>query len=240
VTGRSFFFAAFFMLISVLTSLAAEEDSVDDARRGPDWLPPGSVSPSVERYSFEVQARLQTRIPAFQRGALASIRERLSTEDRNELRIATVPLVVDLLDAEYRILEFPRDYRIDETTRLLALEVLAELGGTTARSRIQLSVVEDDDETIRAGAAQLLVKHSGDTPEEDLSVVSRALLRSVRRGGSEGEVRRLLGAARQLSIRVWDPVSPELLDALVLVAGGSYSASLRSAAISFLEELADR
>jgi len=218
----------------------AEDRPGEDTTRGPDWLPPGSVSPSVERHALEVQARLQTRIPEFQRGALVSIRGRMGIDDRNELRVAAVPLVVDLLDAEYRILEFPRDYRIDETTRLLALEVLAELGGPAARSQIRLSVLEDDDEAIRAGAAQLLVTHTGDTPEEDLVAVSRALLKSIRRGGSEGEARRLLGAARQLSVRVWDPVNPELLDALVLIAGGGYSASLRSAAISFLEELADR
>ncbi|MFP4211632.1 MAG: hypothetical protein ACLFR8_10345 [Alkalispirochaeta sp.] len=216
-----------------------EEDAVENTT-GADWLPPGSVSPAVERHALEIQARLQTGIPSFQREALFSIRSGLANGDRNEMRIATVPLVIDLLDEEYRILEFPRDYRVDETTRLVALEVLAEVGGAAARSQIRISVTDDDDATIRAEAARLLATYPGDTPEEDLSAVSRALLRSVHRGGSTAEVYRLVGAARELSVRVWDPSNPELLDALVLIAGGGYSASLRSAAISLLEELADR
>jgi hypothetical protein len=142
----------------------------------------------------------------------------------------TVPLIIDLLDENYRILEFPRDYRVDVTTRLAALETLAFLGGATARGQLRETLSQDGDGAIRAGAAQLMASRPGMTPEEDYAAVSEALYRAVRRSSPESEVIRLLTAAQTLSERVWDPENPQLIQALVLIHEGRYSRSVRSTA----------
>lgn len=214
-------------------------DSIEPDSRA-DWIPVGAVSPGVERRAIETRARIETRVPMMQREALRGIKEELRQGNHVELRIATVPLVIELLDLEYTILEFPRDYRIDGQTRMLALEVLAELGGSEARRQLRKSVLSDDDETIRAGAAQLLASHSGSDPETDLRVVSQALSSAVQKGAPASEVTRLLRATRVLAPRVWDPEVPILLETLVAIHQGGYSGSLRREAFAFLEWLADR
>ena len=228
-----------FSVNNVAFSQEASQDSFE-TRRPADWIPVGTVSPAIERRAIETRARIETRIPRMQRDALRGIREELDGDDRLELRIAAVPLVIELLALEYSILEFPTDYRVDSGTRLLALEVLAELGGTEARRQLRESVVSDVDETVRACAAQLLAFHSGADPETDLRVVSNALAAAVRKGASESEVTRLLEAARAFVPRVWNPEVPSLLEALVSIHQGAYSRSLRRNAFSFLEWLAER
>ncbi len=215
-------------------------DDTEIRRDGPDWIPADTVSPEVERRAMEARARLESRSPELQREALGMIQADMETYGRGPMRIAATPLVVDLLGLEYRILETPRDYGVDTPTRLLALQVLADLGGETAREQIRESVFADADETIRSSAAELLARAPGSEPETDYQAVNDALARAVRRGSGDQEVLRLLASAERLSHRVWNPEYPPLLEALVQISSGSYSSSIRRRAMSFLEALSER
>lgn len=215
-------------------------DDVGQRRDGPDWIPVGSVSPIVERRALETRARLESRSPRLQQEALGMIRSDIETYGRASMRIAATPLVVDLLGLEYRILETPRGHSVDVPTRLLALRVLADLGGDPARRQLRESVRIDSDETIRASAAQLLASIPGSEPDADYHTVGDALLRAVRRRDSEQEIARLLTAAERLSGRVWNREYPPLLESLIEISGGSYSSSIRRRAMSFLEDLSER
>jgi hypothetical protein len=206
----------------------------------PDWIPAGSVSPPVARRAVEMRARLQSTSPELQRSALTQISADINEYGRGEMRTAVVPLVVELLSQEYRILQFPRNFRVEYGTRLSALEVLARLGGEEAREQLRYSVTGDSDDSVRTRAAQLLANTTGTDPDEDLHVVSVALLAAVRSRRDEAEMYRLLHAAATLSRRVWNPEHPDLLRALIAIHDGSYSRGLRNSAISLLEELANR
>jgi hypothetical protein len=168
------------------------------------------------------------------------IRADIRTYGRASMRIAATPLVVDLLGIEYRILETPQGFTVDAPTRLLALQVLADLGGEPARQQLRESVRIDSDETVRASAAHLLAHVPGSEPDADYRTVGDALFRAVSRRDSQEEISRLLLAAEQLSERVWNPEYPPLLQALVEIAGGGYSSSIRRRAMSFLEDLSER
>ena len=180
--------AAFAFLVAGV-SLPAEDPSTEV-----DWVSADSIPPAIVRHGVEMKARLQTRIPEFQRQALRTIRYETDPKFHLEVRAVHVPLIIDLLDENYRILEFPRDYRVDVTTRLIALETLAFLGGEEARGQLRETLSRDDDAAIRAGAAQLMASRPDMTPEEDYGAVSSALLRAVRQSVSESEIVRLLTA----------------------------------------------
>lgn len=227
-------------LLPVLVLFAAGHAYTQESVSDVDWVPVDSIPPAIIRRGAETKARLQTRIPELQREALRTIRHETEPAFHQEVRTVTVPLIIDLLDEDYRILEFPRDYRVDVTTRLVALETLAFLGGETARGQLRETLSRDDDGAIRATAAHLMASRPDMTPEEDYAAVSEALHRAVRRSSPESEVMRLLTAAETLSQRVWDPENPDLIQALVLIHEGRYSRSVRSTAMSFLEVLANR
>lgn len=228
------------LLFSSLLAVTVVADDTEDRRDGPDWIPAGTVSPLVERRALETRARLESRSPDLQRQALGMIRTDIDTHGRGPMRIAATPLVVDLLGLEYRILETPRGYGVDAPTRLLALRVLADLGGEPARRQIRESILVDADETVRASAAELLAYAPGSEPQTDYHTVSEALIRAIRRGKGEQEVLRLLASAERLSHRAWNPEHPPLLEALVQISAGGYSSSIRRRAMSFLEDLSDR
>ncbi len=228
------------LLLTSLLAVAVVADDEADRRDGPDWIPAGTVSPAVERRALETRARLESRSPQLQRQALGMIQTDIETYGRGSMRIAATPLVVDLLGLEYRILETPRGYGVDTPTRLLALQVLADLGGEPARRQIRESLLIDADETIRASAAELLAYEPGSEPQTDYQTVSEALIQAIRRGEGEQEVLRLLVSAERLSHRVWNPEHPPLLEALVQISTGGYSSSIRRRAMSFLEDLSDR
>jgi len=175
-----------------------------------------------------------------QRQALGMIRTDIETYGRTSMRLAATPLVVDLLGLEYRILETPAGYGVDTPTRLLALQVLADLGGEPARQQIRESVLIDSDETVRASAAELLAHAPGSDPHADFHTVSDALFQAVRRREGEQEVLRLMNSAERLSHRVWNPEYAPLLEALVQISAGGYSSSIRRRAMSFLEDLSER
>ncbi len=242
-----------FCLIAILSThcreTAADElddstgpDIVDDKPQlpTPDWIPAGTVSPAVARRAIEMRARLQSTSPEFQRGALSQISSDIDRFGHSEIRAAAVPLIIDLLSQEYRILQFPHNYRVEHDVRVFALEVLAELGGQESREQIRYSVTGDIDDTVRIRAAQLLAHTTSPDPDGDLHVLSTALLSAVRAHRSEAEIVRLLYAATELTQRVWNPEHPDLLRALIVIHDGAYSRGLRNFAISFLEELANR
>ncbi len=218
---------------------AASDDRIPSADR-PDWIPVGSVSSEVERRAVETRVRLQSRFPEIQRDALRSIRGDIERYGRAQMRIATVPLVIELLDMEYRILETPVDYRVDSATRIDALILLADIGGNEARGQLRATLRTDIDSAVRVSAAQLLAAVPGEDPDGDLQAVAEALGSAARRGQNDGEIRRLVAAARVISRNAWSPEYPPLLDALITIASGPYSSSSRSEAMSLLEELADR
>ncbi|MFO8043980.1 MAG: hypothetical protein R6U25_12315 [Alkalispirochaeta sp.] len=228
------------LLIAGLLGAGLSADDQPDPRDGPDWIPVGSVSPEVERRALETRARLESRSPGLQRQALRMIRSDIETYGRASMRLAATPLVVDLLGMEYRILETPQGYTVDAPTRLLALQVLADLGGEPARGQLRESVRIDADGTVRASAAQLLARIPGSDPDSDYRTVGETLLRAVKRNDSPEEIARLLSATQQLSGRVWNAEHPAVLEALVALSGGTYSSSIRRRAMSFLEDLSAR
>lgn len=232
--------AARLLVLLAVSLVAVPAQEADGRRDGPDWIPVGAVPPEVERRAMETRARLESRSPPLQRAALTAIRSDIDDWGRGAMRTAAVPLVVDLLSQEYRILETPRDYRVDADTRLQALGVLAELGGETARRQLRATIATDDDPAVRAAAGQYLASVPGGSPQEDFRAIARGIAASHRRGGPEGELYRLLRAAERMAEIVWDPEDPVLLEALVGIAGGSYSSSVRTRAMSFLESLSER
>ncbi|MCG8477581.1 MAG: hypothetical protein MI724_00665 [Spirochaetales bacterium] len=218
---------------------AATENEASVSER-PDWIPVGSVSPEVERRAVETRVRLQSRLPEIQRDALRSIGRDVERYGRAQMRIAAVPLVIELLGMEYRILETPVDYRVDSATRIDALILLADIGGNAARGQLRATLRNDIDSTVRVSAAQLLAAVPSDDPDGDLQAVAEALGSAARRRQDDGEIRRMLAAARVISRKAWNPEYPPLLDTLIMIASGPYSSSSRSEAMSLLEELADR
>jgi hypothetical protein len=231
-SGLPFHLSFCLILWAVIFPAAAQEN--------PDWIPVGSVPPEVVRRAVEMRARFESQVPEFQRAALRTIRDDIPRYGRATMRLAAAPLVIDLLSMEYRILETPRDYRIDAQTRLQALITLADLGGAPARDQLRSTLRDDSDGAIRSSAAALLADVPGGDPDLDYRAVGDAVARAVRAGSDDGELQRLIAAAQILSYRVWNPEYPPLLQALVQVAGGSYSSSTRNAAMSFLEDLVDR
>jgi len=235
-------------ILSILVFLASpwgpvsvfSSDPPSPAKEFPDWIPAGTVSPAVARRAVEMQARFQSRNSQMQQSALTQISQDIDRYGRTEMRIAAVPLVIELLNQDYRILQFPRDYRIDTTIRLSALELLGRLGGTDARSQLRYSLRNDTDGVLRARAAQLLADTTGDDPDGDLQAVSTALLATVGARRDEAEVMRLLNAAQTLTYRTWNPENPDLLRALILIYDGPYSRRLRNSAMVLLEELSER
>lgn len=213
---------------------------VQSEERVADWIPVGAVAPEVERRAIESRARLASPDPFAQRAALAMIRRDAERFDVREMRIAAVPLVIDLLGNEYTILEFPVDVRIDVSTRVEALELLGVLGGERARSQIRDSVLVDRDPVVRVQAAQILARRLGDDPDSDLAVVARSLRESVDGRGDEAEIARMLGVVTTLVERAWEPATRDLLEALVAIVGGPYSSSSRREALDLLESLAER
>ena len=238
MSGRIAIILLFTLLPASIRPYAEEISPTDD--RNADWIPAGSVSREMERRAIELQTRLQVRSPGIQREALLDIQRDLDLFTRKESRIATAPLVAELLDMDYSILEMPVDYRVDGPTRLLALDVLSRIGGEEAWAQLRETLQYDSDGTIRAAAAQLLARNVTDQPQLDYEIASRALRRVVRARGEEAEVTRILQAVRSMSERVWSPDVPALLEALVLIHEGRYSSGLRNSAMSFLEELAER
>ena len=226
--------------IAVTQEVVPAPDASKSTGEQPEWIPVGSVPPEVERRALQTQTWLQSRSPVFQRQALGMIQEDIARYGRATMRIAAVPLVVDLLGEEYRILQTPTDYSVDPIIRLQALGLLATLGGDVARKQLRDSLSSDDDASVRAGAAHFLAAVPGSTPDEDFQAVGDALQRAVRRGAPEEEIVRLLIAARELSTRTWNAEYAPLLDALVGIASSGYSSSTRNRAMSFLDALSER
>ena len=210
------------------------------AENRPDWIPSGSVSPAVERAAVQHRAYLQSRIADTQLAGLRTIRDDVDRYGRTEMRIATVPLITDLVRMEYRILNVSAGYIVDSAIRSEALLLLAHIGGAEARNQLRESLLVDSDGTVRATAALLLAENPGGDPDGDLAAVSRALYNAVRRRNSDGELHRLLGAARAISRRAWEPEHRELIESLGAIVSGSYPSSLRRTALVMLEELAGR
>lgn len=204
-----------------------------------DWIPVGSVPEPVVRSALEAKARFQSGSLPLQRGAIDLIRGDIERYGTGALRIAAVPVLVDLLGIEYRILEVPTDYHVDPRLRVDALQLLSTLGGEEAITQLRESVLTDDDAAVRTSAAILLASGPSDDPDRDLDTISRALSSAVRRG-AESEVSRLLAAADAARRRAWSPEHPLLIESCIGIVQGPYSASLRRRATDLLEELAER
>jgi hypothetical protein len=238
--GSIAIYIAFAFISSSADWLCADEPSASrETEPSADWIPVGSVPPPVVRSAVEARARIESRSIEMQRYALSLIRDDMNEYGVAPLRIAAVPILVDLLGYEYRILEVPFDYTIDATIRIDAIVLLSELGGAPATDQIRETIVRDDDESVRVVAARSLARSPSDDPDRDLAVIARALRRAADLG-RESEVAQLLTAARIVRERTWNPGNRDLIESLVGIAGGSYSASIRNRAVELLEELAER
>ena len=224
-------------IILVPVAFVASQSQEVDPRA--DWIPVGAVPDEVVRTALEARARFESGSIDLQRGALQIIREDIREYGASPLRIATVPVLVDLLGFEYRILEVPTDFHVDPMIRVGALQLLADLGGDVAASQLRETILVDRDESVRVTAAMLLASEPSDDPDTDLSIISRAFYRATR-GGTESEVSRLLAAADSARRRAWTPENPMFVSGLVAIVQGPYSASLRRRAMDLLEELAER
>lgn len=226
------FFACGTILLATL-SLPAQDYQ-------PDWIPVGSVPEPLVRRAVEARARLESGSIPLQRSALRLIEADIERFGVAEVRIATVPLVADLVSYEYRVLRMPRGSSVPSDLRVDAVSLLGRLGGVEADRQLRESIRLDPDGAVRARAAQVLASRPGADPESDYETISRALLAAVRRGDGEAEVARLMTSAATAARRVWSADNPDLLLALVLIYEGPYSSSTRASAFAILEELADR
>lgn len=223
----------FFFCAALAATVASGEDR-------PDWIPVGAVSEELERQALTHRAFLQNRSREVQQAGLQAIRADLDRYDAADLRLAVVPLVRDMLGLEYRILDVSSRYRVDTPTRVDALQLLWDIGGSEAREQLRESISVDTDATVRGVAATLLAQRPSPEPDRDLQSVADALYRATRRSSSEAELHRLLRATERISQDVWDPQSPELLQALTAIVTGPYPSSLRRTAFAMLEDLSRR
>lgn len=235
---RRFRYSTLLFILTAIIRLPAQADGIETDPRA-DWIPVGSVPDPVVRTALEAQVRFQSGSLTIQRVAIDLIREDIDQYGIAALRIAAVPVLVDLLGLEYRILEVPTDYHVDPRLRSDALELLSELGGDEAIDQLRESVLTDVDESVRVRAALLLAIDPSDDPDLDLETISQALYRAAR-GGRQSEVDRLLTAADRAWRRAWSPENPMLIASCIEIAQGPYSASLRRRAIELLEELSER
>lgn len=215
------------------------QSSQDEWDPRADWIPVGSVPDEVVRTALEARARFETGSIDLQNGAFRIIRNDMDEHGMTALRIAAVPVLLDLLGLEYRILEVPTDFHVDPRVRVGALELLADLGGDSAVVQLRQSILDDEDEAVRVTAAMLLASEPSDDPDTDFATISRAFYVAVRRG-AESEVSRLLDAANTARLRAWSQDNPYFLSGLVDIVQGPYSGSLRKRAMDLLEELAER
>lgn len=234
---RTRYLAIFFLLVSAFPATSQQSDSSADPRA--DWIPVGSVPDEVVRTALEARARFESGSIELQRGAIAIIREDLEEHGTSSLRIAAVPVLLDLLGEEYRILQVPMDFHVDPRIRLGALELLSELGGDAASMQLRRSILDDQDEAVRVTAATLLSSEPSDDPDLDMDAISHAFYLAARRG-AESEVARLLIAADAVRRRTWSRGNPDFIAGLLATVQGPYSASLRRRAMDVLEELAAR
>lgn len=198
----------------------------------------GSVPPELERRALVARAMFETLNPDQQAAALGDLERDLERYGSATMRIAAVPIVVDLLGQDYRIVEAPLDYRIEPTLRVRALQFLADVGGPEARDQLRWTLHSDRDSAVRRAATRFLQATPTDDPDGDLAAVADALAAAVRRGSDDREVATLIAAAAHLSQFTWQRDNPILLRGLVDVASGPYSSTTRSAAIDLLEGLA--
>lgn len=214
--------------------------AAQEAAPAPDWIPVGSVRPEVARRAVTARAQFESGDAGMQRSALQAIARDVERYGRAELQTAAVPLIVDLLGTEYRILETPRPLSLEPRVRIEAMELLGRIGGSEAREQLRHSLEAERDPTLRVAAASYLASMAGPVQDSDYQAIADAFARAVRRGGSETEITRLLPILQDMSVQVWSPEYRPLLEALVVVAGGPYSSSARSRAMSFLEALSER
>ncbi|SIQ97138.1 hypothetical protein SAMN05920897_12021 [Alkalispirochaeta americana] len=222
--------------------IAGENENLHSSREAdrPHWIPVGRVSRELEQQALQQRVFLEHHSQSIQRQGLAMIRSSLDLFDRADLRLSAVPLVVDMLDREYRILRVPARYQVDSPTRTEALHLLADLGGETAREQLRRSLEADSDGTVRATAALLLARSPQTSPDQDLASIAASLRQATRRGGPEEEIHRLLQAARNMIPQAWEPEIPDLVYALGEIVQGPYSSGLRRSSLSMLEELIRR
>lgn len=214
--------------------------AVVPAQQRADWVPVGSVPVELERRVLVVRALFATLDPEQQASALGDLERDLERYGSGAMRIAAVPIVVDLLAQDYRIVEAPLDYRIEPALRVRALRFLATVGGPTAREQLRWTLRNDRDGAVRRTATHFLQATPSDDPGRDLAAVAQALAAAIRRRSDDGEVATLIAAVAQLATRTWQRDDPTLLRALVDVASGPYSSTTRRAAIDVLEDLAGR
>lgn len=216
----------------------------DDARPDhirPEWIPVGAVPAPLEDRAVQAQLMLQSGIDAQQADALRSMRVIIEEYGDDAARVAIVPLVVDLLEDDTRILETPGDLQVLPETRLEALDILLAVGGAAADARVRASIRDERDGSIRAITAVRLAARGSDDPAADLSAVGFALHQSVSTSrGNEEEVVRFLQSIEVLIGRVGSIQDQLLIDALLRVADGPYSARARRSALTILESIAAR
>ena len=223
------------LLIFGLCTLA-----VIPAQQRADWIPVGSVPMELERRALVARAMFETLNPEQQAIALGDLERDLKRYGSAPMRIAAVPIVVDLLGQDYLIVEAPLDYRIEPTLRVRALRFLATVGGPTARDQLRWTLHRDRDSAVRRAATRFLQTTPTDNPSRDLAAVSHALAAAIRRDFDDVEIATLIAAVAQLSTRTWQRDDPTLLQALADVASGPYSSTTRRAAIDVLAGLAGR
>lgn len=226
------------LFLMALSSASAQQ--ANGPQPGADWIPVGSVRPELARRAMTARARFETGDAGMQRQALAEIEADIARYGRAALQTAAVPLIVDLLGTEYRILETPRPLTLEPGVRLQALRLLSVIGGPVAREQLRAALREERDPSLRAAAAAYLNEMPGAAEDADYRAVADALASAVRRGDGETEIMRLLPMLESMSREVWSPEYRPLLEALVSIAGGRYSSSARSRAMSFLEDLSER
>ncbi len=227
-----------FLFLAIVALLYPLPLSSEEQR--PHWVPAGSVPEALERNVLQQRTYLQNRSREAQIMGLDWIEEDIRRFPAGEMRIAAVPLVVDMLDRDFRILTVTPGYRVDPGTRIRALSLLARIGGEEARSQLRHSTVQDSDSAVRVTAAGLLAGIPGQNPEADLLAISRALRAGIERGLPEAEVIRLLAAVWEVSRHVWSVNDRDLFDTLIRIHSGPYSRSTRETAFSMLEEFARR
>lgn len=215
-----------------------------DESDGADWIRLESAQNGrthAERTEVHIlHARATSPDRTMQMQALARVRSLVEANDPAS-RFPEVTEIISILVLEpYRVGRSgghpaePSSGTGNPDVRIRALELLGQIGGPQAYAVVVESLRVERDPAVRAAALRVLPR-LGVRPEAELPDI---LARTMRRGsGDPSSLQSALGAVRALHARYGFMDTPELFTAVIDVAQGPYTATLRREAFEVLEML---
>lgn len=224
--------------LACIAPAAADEDT------GTDWIQLDSAQSGrthTERTEVHIiHARATSRNRAMQMQALARVRSLVEANDPVS-RFPEVTEIVSFLVLEPYLVEryggdpaAPSSKTGNPAVRIGALELLGRIGGQEAYGVVVESLRVERDPAVRAVALRVLPRMGVPPGSELPGILARSMQRS---SGDPAALRAALECVRALHTRYGFMDTPELFTAVIDLAQGPHTATLRREAFEVVELL---